>query len=120
MPTHEPVAGRSYAPVYPGQRQAGRPRLPPRRGGRGVGRTVLHSSQHARAPVYLGVRVDPDERLGLLVYPFRCNPPPVLGRPADEHRVQIRYGGEETWADDRPVGRDRGGVDVTRVLGVHL
>lgn len=119
MPTDEPLAGRSYAPVY---RVSGKQDVHSFLAEAIVasGGTVLYSSQHARAPVYLGVRVHPDERLGLLVYPFRCNPPPIPGRPADEHRVQIRYGGEQTWGNEHPVGRDVAGVDVTLVLGVHL
>jgi hypothetical protein len=84
------------------------------------GGTLLYASDHSQAPLYLGVQAEGDERLGLLCYPFRCNPPPIKGRRADEHRLQVRYGGEATWGEDHPLGRDIAGVDVTLVLGVHL
>ncbi len=84
------------------------------------GGTLLYASNPHRAPVYLGVQAAGDERLGLLCYPFRCNPPPIRGRALDEHRLQIRYGGEASWGGDHPLGRDLASVDVTLVLGVHL
>lgn len=119
MPIQELVADRSYAPVY---RVSGKADVHAFlvRAVEAAGGTVLYASRHTRAPVFLGIRVEPDERLGLLVYPFRCNPPPIRGRPVDEHRVQVRYGGETSWGDDHPLGRDLAGVDVTLVLGVHL
>jgi hypothetical protein len=119
MPEPWEVAGRSYARIY---RVNGRADLRDflidavtRSGG-----TLLYVSDHGRAPVYLGVQAEGDERLGLLCYPFRCNPPPIRGRPLDEHRLQVRYGGEPTWSEDHPLGRDVAGVDVTLVLGIHL
>ncbi len=81
---------------------------------------MLYASDPGRAPLYLGVQAEGDERLGLLCYPFRCNPSPIKGRKADEHRLQIRYGGEVTWGEDHPVGRDIAGVDVALILGIHL
>ena len=113
------LAGRAYARVY---RVSGRADL------RDFlitaversGATVLYASDPARAPVYLGVQAVGDERLGLLCYPFRCNPSPINGRPLDEHRVQIRYGGEKSWGGDHSLGLDVAGVDVTLVVGVHL
>jgi hypothetical protein len=116
----ESLAGRSYAQVY---RVAGRRDLHAflieaveRAGG-----DVLYVSAPNRAPVYLGIQGPGDERIGLLCYPFRCNPAPIKGRPPDEHRLQIRYGGEDTWFDrDHPLGRDVAGVDTTIVLGAHL
>lgn len=114
------LAGRSYAQVY---RVSGRTDLRDflvaaveRAGGE-----ALYVSSPNRAPVYLGIQGPNDERIGLLCYPFRCNPAPIKGRPADEHRLQIRYGGEATWFDrDHPLGRDVAGVDTTVVVGVHL
>lgn len=116
----EPLAGRSYAQVY---RVTGRHDLHrflveavERAGG-----DVLYASTPGRAPVYLGIQGPGDERIGLLCYPFRCNPAPIKGRPPDEHRLQIRYGGEQSWFDrEHPLGRDIAGVDTTVVLGVHL
>src|SRR5438309_1278801 len=87
------LAGRSYAQVY---RVTGRAdmhaylRSAVLRGGG----EPLYMSQPDRAPVYIGIQGPNDERIGVLCYPFRCNPPPIKGRPADEHRLQIRYGGE--------------------------
>ena len=116
--TDREVAGRTYARVY---RVIGRVDLHTfivdavqRSGGR-----VLYASPPSRAPVYLGVQGVGDERVGLLVYPFRATHREIRNRPTDEHRLQIRYGNEESWAGDHPVGRNIAGVDTTLVLGVH-
>ncbi|WP_434425524.1 hypothetical protein [Nannocystis pusilla] len=78
-------------------------------------------SSPSHAPIYLGIQSLNGERVGLLCYAFRCNAAPIKGRPADEHRIQIRYGSERTWFDrDHPLGRDVAGVDTTIVVGVHL
>lgn len=112
------VAGRAYARVY---RVSGRADLVgflvdavERSGGR-----VLYASSSQRAPVYLGVQGVGEERVGLMVYPFRATHNVIRNRPTDEHRLQIRYGSEETWTENHPVGRDVAGVDTTLVLGVH-
>jgi len=114
----EDLAGRAYARVY---RTSGRTDLHEfllqavaRAGGR-----VLFDSPSTRAPVFLGVQGAHDERIGMLVYPFRATHRLIRNRPADEHRLQIRYGAERTWTADHPVGRDFAGVDTTLVVGVH-
>lgn len=84
------------------------------------GAEPLYVSDAHRCPVYLGLQGPNDERVGVLCYPFRCNPAPIKGRPPDEHRVQIRYGGEGSWAGEHPLGFDIGSVDTTLVLGVHV
>lgn len=122
MPNGEGLAGRNYFRVY-----------------RTSGRGDLHdfllmaiqessgqltfSSDSVRAPVYVTVEHGPPnalQTLGIVAYPFRCNPPPIKGRAADEHRVQIRYGSEESWGEEHPVAHDPAGIDVTVILGVHL
>lgn len=115
----EGLAGRSYARVY---RASGRGDLHDflrvaveRSGGR-----VLYASGANRSPVYLGIQGPGDERLGVLCYVFRCNPPPIRKRPPDEHRAQVRYGSESTWGEEHPLGRDVADVDVTVVVGAHL
>jgi hypothetical protein len=82
------------------------------------GGRVLYVSDIDHAPFFIGVEVN-EERLGLLCYVFRCNPPPIKGRNPDEHRVQVRYGGQASWEGDHSLGQDVAGVDVTMVLGVH-
>ena len=114
------VAGRSYARVY---------RLAARRAGlhdqliaavASSGGRLLYASAADRAPVYLGIESPSGERVGVLVYPFTANQVVTEGRPADEHCLQVRYGGETSWTEyDHPVGRDVANVDTTLVLGVH-
>jgi hypothetical protein len=116
----EELAGRSYAQVYRVMERddvhAYLLQAVERAGGE-----VLYASEPNRAPVYLGIQGPRDERIGVLCYPFRCNPPPIKGRAPDEHRLQIRYGGEASWFNqDHRVGLDIAGVDTTIVLGVHL
>lgn len=84
------------------------------------GGRVLYASDPDRAPVYLGVQMDSDQRIGMLVYPFRITRNTIRNRPDDEVRGQLRYGSEESWKREHPVGRDVAGVDVTMILGIDL
>lgn len=115
----EPLAGRAFGEVY---RVQGRSDLHAflLDAVRASGGRVLYASDPHRAPVYLGVQLDSDERIGMLVYPFRVKKVETKGRPDDEVRGQLRYGAEESWKREHPVGRDVAGVDVTMILGVDL
>ncbi|GAB2969604.1 hypothetical protein [Frigoribacterium salinisoli] len=115
----EPLAGRAFGEVY---RVQGRSDLHAflLDAVRASGGRVLYASDPHRAPVYLGVQLDSDERIGMLVYPFRVKKVETKGRPDDEVRGQLRYGAEESWKREHPVGRDVAAVDVTMILGVDL
>lgn len=117
--TGSDLAGRSYARVY---RVSGRSDLHAFliEAVRRSGGDVLYASEARRAPVYMGVQGPSEERIGLLVYPFRATHNVIRNRPSDEHRLQVRYGSEATWTEEHPLGRDVAGVDTTLVLGVHL
>lgn len=82
------------------------------------GGRVLYASEPNRAPVYIGVQLASDERMGMLVYPFRITNNEIAHRPPDEVRGQLRYGSEKSWLREHPVGRDIAGVDVTMILGI--
>ena len=84
------------------------------------GGRVLHASDTRRAPVFLGVQLDSDERIGMLVYPFRMTRNTIRNRPSDEVRGQLRYGSEGSWNREHPVSRDVAGVDVTMIIGIDL
>ncbi len=84
------------------------------------GGRVLYASNPARVPVYIGLEDRNEQRLGLMIYPFRMNRLRTRNRPSDEIRGQLRYGAEETWpAEDHFVARDIAGVDTTLLLGVY-
>lgn len=119
--SEEYIAGRAYAPVYRVAKERASLHSRLLAALDQAGGQVLYVSRPDRAPVFLGVEAPSGERLGLLVYPFTANQVSTRNRPADEHRLQIRYGGEKSW-DERahPVGRDLAGVDTTLVLGVHV
>lgn len=84
------------------------------------GGRVLYASDPGRAPVYIGVQLDSDERIGVLVYPFRITHNTIRNRPDDEVRGQLRYGSEDSWNREHPIGRDIAGIDVTLILGIDL
>ena len=118
MPDAEEIAGRRYAPVYRTSGRADIHRFLIAAVG-AAGARVLYASLDTRAPVFLGVEIGEEERMGLLCYPFRATRRETKGRPTDEHRLQVRYGGEETWGGDHALGFDIAGVDTTLVLGIH-
>lgn len=85
-----------------------------------AGGRVLYASDPGRAPIYLGVQLDFDERIGMLIYPFRITHNTIKNRPDNEVRGQLRYGSEDSWNREHPIGRDLAGVDVTMILGIDL
>ena len=76
------------------------------------GGRLLYASDANRAPVYLGIQAGSDERVGVLVYPFRITRNTIRNRPADEVRGQLRYGSECSWERAHPVAKDVCGVGV--------
>jgi hypothetical protein len=119
VPSVEPIADRVFPRVY---RTSGRADAHEFLLAAVVasGARLLYSSEHTRAPVFVGVELpENDERLGILSYPFRATSNEIRNRPPDEHRLQIRYGCEASWAEDHPLAFDVAGVDTTLVLGVH-
>lgn len=115
----ESLAGRAFGEVYRVQGRADLHAFLLEAVTASGGRVVYASDPH-RAPVYLGVQLDSDERIGMLVYPFRITRNTIKNRPADEVRGQLRYGSEESWKREHPVGRDIAGIDVSMILGVDL
>lgn len=113
------MAGRAFGEVYRVQGRADMHdfllRAVEASGGR-----VLYASGPERAPIYLGVQLDSDERIGMLIYPFRVTRNTIKNRPDDEVRGQLRYGSEDSWTRDHPIGRDIAGVDVAMILGIDL
>ena len=80
------------------------------------GGRLLYASDANRAPVYLGIQAGSDERVGVLVYPFRITRNTIRNRPADEVRGQLRYGSEGSWERPHPVAKDVAGVDVSHAV----
>ncbi len=87
------------------------------------GGRVLFTSGPDSAPQFLGVEDADGQRVGICAYVFLANRRVTRNRPADEHRLQIRYGdvNDATWrAESHPIGFDPLGVDVTIVVGAHV
>lgn len=57
-----------------------------------AGGRVLWTSGPTVAPLYLGIEDPTGSPLGLMAYAFFANKNVTRNRPADEHRLQIRYG----------------------------
>jgi hypothetical protein len=115
----ESLAGRAYARVYRTKdKQDVHEWL--LEAVRRSGGDVPYATAATRAPTFLGIDLG-EERLGVLAYVFRITRVVTKGRPADETRLQLRYGAEKTWhTQDHPLGRDIAGVDVTIVIGIDL
>ena len=113
------VAGRAFGQIYRVQGRADLHKFL-LNAIQAAGGRVLYASDPDRAPVYLGVQLDSDERIGMLVYPFRITRNAIKNRPDDEVRGQLRYGSEESWTHAHPIARDTAGVDVTMVIGIDV
>lgn len=82
----------------------------------------MASTGPTRGPLFLGIKDARGLPLALCVYAFTATHRSIRNRPADEHRLQVRYGNvnEDDWkAEEHRVGFDPLGSDVTLILGVH-
>lgn len=88
---------------------------------RRAGGHVLHDTGGRLAPLYLTVEESEGGLTGALVYLFSANHQVIRNRPADEHRLQIKYGdiNEDFRRQDHSIGFDPMTLDVTLVLAVH-
>ncbi len=87
------------------------------------GGRVLFSSGPDTAPLFLGIEDRDGQRVGICAYVFLANRRVTRNRPADEHRLQIRYGdvNDAAWRSAaHPVGFDPLGVDVTILIGAQI
>lgn len=82
------------------------------------GAEVLESADPRTAPFRFVIRTQTGERLELVCYAFTANKYGQRGRPADEHRFQIKYGSE--FDRYHTISIDRKGQKVTLMFGVHL
>jgi len=82
------------------------------------GAEVLKSADPKVAPFEFVVKTPKGERLDLVCYAFTANKYGQLGRPADEHRFQIKYGSDFDRYHTIHIGLGR--HKVTLMFGVHL
>lgn len=113
-------SGRSYPRIYPRvQRKADHGFV--ERAVAASGARVLASTGGNKAPLFLGIETGDGGRLAACLYTFHANHRKIKNRPADEHRLQIKYGdiNERTRRQRHSVGFDPLGGDITTVLGAH-
>jgi len=112
---------RSYARAYQGLQRRESHEFLERAVDRAGGRVVWTSGPTV-APLFLGIEDPSGAPLGLMAYAFFANKNATRNRPANEHRLQIRYGDVNSadWrAQQHNVGFDPASVDLTVILGTH-
>lgn len=82
------------------------------------GCTVRHVGPANRAPFHIVFDLPGGERMSVLVYAFLANAKATRNRPDDEHRFQIKYGGDLTGVLD--VAVDPLGITTTVFVGIDL
>jgi hypothetical protein len=82
------------------------------------GCTVQYVSTASRAPFHIVFDMPGGERVSLLAYAFLANAKETKNRPTDEHRFQIKYGGDLSGVID--VAVDQLGITTTIFLGIDL
>jgi hypothetical protein len=82
------------------------------------GAQILEPPDPGLAPFVTTILTPQGERLRLVLYAFTANKYRQAGRPEDEHRFQIKYGGDLSGYHQIHIGD--GTSEVTLMLGVHL
>ena len=79
---------------------------------------IQHVGPASRAPFHIVFDLPGGERLSVLAYVFLANSKTTRNRPTDEHRFQIKYGGDLSGVID--VAVDPLGVTTTIFIGIDL
>ena len=83
---------------------------------RAAGCSILYASAPTRAPFLISYETPLGERQGVLAYAFFANSRETKNRPKDEHRFQVKYGGNLSL--DLPVEFDPAGLVTTIFVGI--
>jgi hypothetical protein len=78
---------------------------------------ILSASDPSRAPFFISFETSSGDRQAILVYAFFANHKLTEGRPTDEHRFQIKYGGKLKGEVLR-LGNDKLGLVTTLLIGI--
>lgn len=70
-----------------------------------------------KAPFRLTFKTPQGERMGIVAYAFLANTKETRNRPADEHRFQIKYGGDLSGLHE--IWQDPYGLYVTLLVGIN-
>jgi hypothetical protein len=81
------------------------------------GSTILTTPNPREAPFEYRIRTPAGETLDLVCYAFTANKYRQRGRPADEHRFQVKYGSDFRRAHELFIDPAR--ASVTLMFGVH-
>lgn len=82
------------------------------------GAEIISRADPTTAPFEITIRTPDGKQVELVCYAFTANKYRQQGRPADEHRFQIKYGSD--FDRYHPIYLDRTGRKVTLMFGVHL
>ncbi len=78
---------------------------------------IIHRPPPDRAPFVLTFETPSGERAGVVAYAFLANSEKVKNRPDDEHRFQIKYGGDLSGV--HRVWQDPHGIYTTLLVGIN-
>lgn len=83
----------------------------------GQGCRIIHRPVATVAPFRITFATAQGERLGVVAYAFLANNKKIRNRPLDEHRFQIKYGGDLSGLHQ--IWQDPYGIYVTLFLGIN-
>ena len=82
------------------------------------GCTILHHTLSDEAPFRITFEAPDGERIGIVAYAFFANSKKTRNRPVDEHRFQVKYGGNDGQLHE--IWQDPFELYTTLFVGVHL
>ena len=77
---------------------------------------LIHVPSPSTAPFRITFQTPQGERVGVIAYAFLANNKEIKNRPPDEHRFQIKYGGDLSGVHQ--IWQDPYGLYVTVLLGI--
>ncbi len=83
----------------------------------GSGCRIIHEPLPTEAPFRITFETPDGERIGIIAYAFLANNKEIRNRPIDEHRFQIKYGGDLSGLHE--VWQDPYGLYVTLLVGIN-
>lgn len=78
---------------------------------------VIHTPSPDTAPFRITFETPQGERMGIVAYAFLANNNEIKNRPKDEHRFQIKYGGDLSGLHE--IWQDPYGLYVTLLVGIN-